>query len=252
MKKSIWLTGLLIFFMLLPAMYSFKYAESNSADPIFGAWRIDAGDHERVLVFAGNHYTYTEYDKNRKEFISSRGGVWQVQNNQLTAKSEFDTQQKEEVGQSRSFPYTVNANTLTLDINGDQISFQRIDEGTGPLAGTWRITGRMQDGKLSPTNSTGPRKTLKYLSGTRFQWAAINPDTKEFFGTGGGTYTFTNGKYIENIEFFSRDSSRVGMSLSFDGKVDNGEWHHSGKSSKGEPIHEVWSMSPPPPPTQQE
>jgi hypothetical protein len=60
-------------------------------------------------------------------------------------------------------------------------------------------------------------------------------------GTGGGTYTFANGKYTEHIEFFSRDSSRVGAALTFDGKLENGDWHHSGLSSKGDPIYEVWS-----------
>lgn len=79
------------------------------------------------------------------------------------------------------------------------------------------------------------------MSGTRFQWAAINPETKEFFGTGGGTYTFVNGKYTENIEFFSRDNSRVGASLSFKGEVKDGQWHHSGNSSTGNPIYEIWS-----------
>ncbi len=97
-----------------------------------------------------------------------------------------------------------------------------------------------RDGKMNEMKP-GPRKTLKILSGTRFQWAAINTDTKEFFGTGGGTYTFKDGKYTENIEFFSRDNSRVGASLSFDGKVDGKRWHHSGKSSKGDPIAEVWT-----------
>ena len=52
--------------------------------------------------------------------------------------------------------------------------------------------------------------------------------------------TFENGKYTEHIEFFSRDSSRVGASLGFDGKIENGAWHHSGLSSRGEPIYEIW------------
>ena len=84
------------------------------------------------------------------------------------------------------------------------------------------------------------RKTVKILSSTRFQWVAINTETKEFFGTGGGTYTFTNGKYTENIEFFSRDSSRVGASLNFNGSVTKKVWTHKGLSSRGEPIHEEW------------
>src|SRR3546814_4443688 len=83
------------------------------------------------------------------------------------------------------------------------------------------------------------RRTLKILTGTRFQWAAINVETGEFSGTGGGTYTFKNGKYTENIEFFSRDNSRVGMSLSFEGDLQGDDWHHQGKSSKGDPIYEI-------------
>jgi hypothetical protein len=98
----------------------------------------------------------------------------------------------------------------------------------------------MRDGSIQPIQKS-PRKTLKILSSTRFQWMAINTETKEFFGTGGGTYTFKDGKYTENIEFFSRDSSRVGASLSFDGSVNNNVWTHKGLSSRGEAIHEEWS-----------
>ena len=99
----------------------------------------------------------------------------------------------------------------------------------------------MHDEKISPIHVNGTRKTLKLLTGSRFQWFAIDPGTKGFFGTGGGNYSFINGQYTENIEFFSRDSSRVGASLSFNGKVVDGNWHHSGKSSKGDDIYEVWS-----------
>ena len=60
-------------------------------------------------------------------------------------------------------------------------------------------------------------------------------------GTGGGTYTTRDGKYTEIIEFFSRDNSRVGASLTFDFALENGAWRHKGKSSKGEPIDEVWT-----------
>ncbi|MGB4902866.1 MAG: hypothetical protein WBP00_18965, partial [Saprospiraceae bacterium] len=58
---------------------------------------------------------------------------------------------------------------------------------------------------------------------------------------GGGTYTSADGKYTETIEFFSRDKSRVGSSLSFDAKVDGGTWDHSGKSSTGNPVLEIWT-----------
>jgi hypothetical protein len=82
---------------------------------------------------------------------------------------------------------------------------------------------------------------MKILSGSRFQWIAYNVDTKEFFGTGGGTYTTIDGKYTETIEFFSRDNSRVGSTLTFDFSIEEGRWRHKGLSSKGEPIDEYWS-----------
>ena len=50
-----------------------------------------------------------------------------------------------------------------------------------------------------------------------------------------------DGKYVENIEFFSKDGSRVGAVLPFDYQIVEGEWHHSGLSSKGDPIYEIWT-----------
>ena len=61
-------------------------------------------------------------------------------------------------------------------------------------------------------------------------------------GTGGGTYTTTNGVYSENIEFFSRDDSKVGLSLKFNYKLINNEWHHNGFSSEGDVINETWTL----------
>ena len=82
---------------------------------------------------------------------------------------------------------------------------------------------------------------MKILSGTRFQWIAYNIETKEFKGTGGGRYTTENGRYTEQIEFFSKDDARVGAELGFDYELKEGEWHHSGLNSKGKPMYEIWS-----------
>jgi hypothetical protein len=140
-----------------------------------------------------------------------------------------------------TYPFTIKGDVLTIDANGTELTFKQVDNGSAPLTGVWHITGRMQEGKMEAIHRTGTRKTLKILSGTRFQWAAIDPGVKGFFGTGGGVYEFKEGKYTEHIEFFSRDSSRVGASLGFDGKLEKGDWHHSGLSSRGDKIYEVWS-----------
>ena len=130
-----------------------------------------------------------------------------------------------------------------LKIVDNNIQFNRIDSGApGKLQGAWLMSGRVMDGKTQLRDTSGPRKTMKILSGTRFQWIAYNTQTKQFMGTGGGTYTTIDGEYTENIEFFSKDDSKVGLSLKFNFELKDGKWHHSGSSSKGDPIHEIWSV----------
>lgn len=211
------------------------------ADQLKGAWMHQSSNEEQLLLFVDGYNTHTVYSKAGKKFIESRGGTYTINGNKLNIAYEFDTRDKEQTGQSLGYDFSVKNDELTIDANGKKLVYKRIDDGSAPLTGVWHITGRMQEGKVVPIHRTGTRKTLKILSGTHFQWAAIDPGTKQFSGTGGGTYEFANGKYTEHIEFFSRDSSRVGASLSFDGKLEKGEWHHSGLSSKGEKIYEIWS-----------
>lgn len=205
-----------------------------------GAWQLQQGALEEVLVFEDGYFSHSIFDKANKKFIGTYGGVYKINGKELQVKIEFDSQDKDNIGTDKKFSHAVANDKLTTDINGTNKEWKKLDNGTDNLAGVWRITGRRVDGKLNEMRR-GDRKTLKLLSSTRFQWMAINPATKEFFGTGGGTYTFVDGKYTEHIEFFSRDSTRVGASLSFDGKVKDGTWNHSGKSSKGDPIDEVWT-----------
>lgn len=213
---------------------------SQLAEELKGSWKHQEAGHEEVIVFIDGYTTHTIYDKTGRKFFETRGGTYTTEAGKLNVQFEFDTKDKEQTGQTRSYDFTIANGELIITTPVGKITYKKIDDGAAPLAGLWAITGRMQDGKIEPIHRTGTRKTIKILSGTRFQWAAIDPGTKMFAGTGGGTYEFKNGKYSEHIEFFSRDSSRVGASLSFDGKLENGDWHHSGLSSKGDKIYEIW------------
>ena len=218
----------------------FRKPVLSTAASIAGAWQYKQGTIEQVLVFQDGYFSHSIFDKTNKKFTSTYGGIYKTNGKTLTLLIEFDSRSGEEVGKEIRFSHTVTDQQLLTDITGTQQPWARIDEGRDKLAGVWRITGRMVDGKVNQMQR-GDRKTLKLMSGTRFQWMAINPATKEFFGTGGGTYTFIDGKYTEHIEFFSRDSSRVGATLVFEGSVKDGVWNHSGKSSKGEPLNELWT-----------
>ncbi|HYO21654.1 MAG TPA: hypothetical protein VER36_04555 [Flavisolibacter sp.] len=235
----------LILFLIMPVMLlagmSFILIKKNNTDSLTGAWQKNDNNGMQVLLIADGYLAHTTYDKEGKKFIQTRGGTYTFANNQLTVQYEFDTKNKEQVGQPATYQIRLSGSKLTANINGKDETWERTDDGQSGLSGLWKITARKQGDSLQPIHQAGTRKTVKILTATRFQWAAIDPGTKSFMGTGGGSYTFKDGKYTENIEFFSRDSSRVGSSLSFNGKLENGDWHHSGLSSRGDPIYEVWS-----------
>ena len=220
---------------LLPSPFPFALSPQ-------GAWQATSGDVVMTMIIQDDYLSAARYDLKNRKFLGTHGGRITSYLGGVKGITEFDAENKDAVGKEFSMDMEIKGERMACMFNGRKMDFVRLDDGSLNLAGNWRISARAgQDGQLTPIHATGPRKTIKILSSTRFQWAAINTETGEFFGTGGGSYSFVNGKYTENIEFFSRDSSRVGMSLTFDGKLQGKDWHHSGNSSKGDPIHEVWS-----------
>jgi len=219
---------------------------SLHAQSVIGAWErhhtSESGEKLRsVVIFSEGHQVLTTYHAKTGKFIHSNGGSWKLEGDVMTEKVEFHTDNPKRVGTAVSFKVVVT--DTTLEIAGSEIQLKKIDHGTpGALQGAWLMSGRIRDGKTQTRDTTRPRKTMKILSGTRFQWIAFNTETKQFLGTGGGTYTTVDGVYTENIEFFSRDDSRTGASLEFKYSLEDGAWHHSGLSSKGNPIYEIWSI----------
>ena len=213
---------------------------------IAGAWQlVEPSGATVMLTFADAYLMQTTYEPNR--FVGSRGGKCQQTADQLRLTVEFDTQDSSRVGQTETYGLTLRNGKLVLnDPAGTSRTFSRVDDPSAqtPLAGLWRITGRANDAGQITTMARGARKTLKLLTGSRFQWAAINPQTKQFSGTGGGRYVLKDGKYTETIDFFSRDNSRVGRSLTFDASINGTEWRHTGQSSTGGQVDEIWSREP--------
>jgi hypothetical protein len=251
--KSLLLVGLLT---LISVSCSKQKSEKNEAktDPadkinyyeaLQGAWttkdRNLEGEEITVSTIVMDGYiAETVYNVELKKFSHTFGGSWTVENNTFKILREFSSRDSSSVGTTSEVNFYLRGDTITFD--GDNRVWTRVDKGQeGSLSGAWLITGRERGGEMT-RREPGPRKTMKILSDTRFQWIAYNTESKQFFGTGGGTYTAKDKEYTENIEFFSRDSSRVGASLSFEFEIENGEWHHKGLSSKGDPIHEVWTL----------
>ena len=231
--------AVLFLVVLTVSFTAFKSNHFPFPDALNGAWHLKEGTNEQVISFVDGYFVHSVYDKANRKFDYSWGGPYEFNNNNIKVQVQFHTKDKGPIGTNVEIPLKLSGSKLEVMMLDRRMNYSQIDNGMGGLAGAWWISGRKQGDQISerPLN---PRRTLKILTGSRFQWAAINVDTKEFFGTGGGAYTFKDGKYTENIEFFSRDSTRVGASLSFDGKVEAGAWHHSGLSSRGDPIYEIW------------
>lgn len=218
--------------------------ETSAAYDYTGAWETTFEDEngrkiKAISILMDGFIAETWVDASNNNFIRAHGGSWSIDKNKFTMLFEFNSSDSTTVGA------TIHE---IFERKGDKIQFEndtkiwtRIDEGKkGDLAGAWLFAGRKKDGEIT-RRKPSQRKTMKILSKTRFQWVAFHTGTGKFSGTGGGTYTAKKGKYVENIDFFSRDNSRVGASLSFDFEVKDGEWHHSGLSSKGNPIYEIWA-----------
>jgi len=239
------------YFMVLIFSLSFGHDRVGKVNlnALEGAWEmeIEGGQSQNmrtVMTLQAPYVFISMFNVETKEFYGSQGGMVELLGNTVKYRVEFHTTDANEIGKEYEIIADLKRNkmTTTVEIDGIKESavYKRIDDGNSDLAGSWRITDRMRDGEMQAMR-LGSRKTIKMITGTRFQWVAFDPESKRFSGTGGGTVTIENGKYTEHIEFFSRNADRVGASLTFDYVVDGDKWTHSGFSSSGNPIKEIWT-----------
>ena len=218
---------------------------SANAKNIIGSWeRIhssnDGKELKSIVIFTESHQSISIIENKTGKLIHSNGGTWSLDGNTMTEVVEFDTDNPERVGSSVVFDIELNNNYLKI-VGSDRKFFRNDDGGPGELNGAWLMSSRIRNGIMQKRETNRPRKTMKILSGTRFQWIAYDTSKKTFIATGGGTYTTKNGVYTESIEFFSRDISRIGMKLEFEYSLKDGNWNHKGFSSRGKAINEIWT-----------
>jgi hypothetical protein len=234
----------LITFALL---FCFGWVQAQSIE---GAWKMthqngeEVTDVEYIKIYQDDYFAFGAKKVTDNAFVGAGGGPFELDGNTYTETLDFFTLDPFQVGTVNKYKldWVDGKIVISSEINGRMLVeiWERVSDAKDDLTGNWVITGRKRDDEIR-RSTPGARRTIKILSGGRFQWVAFNSETKEFSGSGGGTYTAENGKYTENITFFSRDNSRVGASLGFDYEVIDGEWHHSGLSSTGNPIYEIWT-----------
>ncbi len=223
-----------ILFLLILNTTSLSNGIENSS------WYRDINGVNEVRIYSDKFFVVSKYDTKNKTFISTKGGMYSWDNGYYEIL-EFNSSDSSSVGD------TVYYSNVKINIKNDSgkmvidgVKFNKYPHDDN-LSGAWLMSGIERRGEMRMRDVTRPRKTLKMLAGGRFQWIAYDTSKKGFYGTGGGIFTAVDGKYIENIEFFSRDSKTVGKSLEFDYEIKEGNWHHKGFSSKGDPKYEIWT-----------
>ena len=210
---------------ILNILYSCSQLD-NTASSVF---EIDKTDEtiERLIIDS-EYLVATEFNKTSGAFVKTYGGYYEIVGDSYQVSLEFNSDFEKD---------SIQSIELTKDNN-----WRNISKPKSMLQGKWVMSGRYNNGEFRTRDTNLPRKTMKVLIDGFFQWIAFNTETFRFSGSGGGEYEAVDGKYIEKIQYFSRDDSRVGADLDFNYEVKEGNWHHSGLSSKGNPINEVWTL----------
>lgn len=237
----------LVIGVLLVHSWCISYAQ------LAGAWKLveengqPLASMEVIKIYEQDYFMFARHTTDG-QFLSAGGGHYTISETNYTETPDFDTLDSAKVRNTTSFEVKYQDNQLIIETVDGEVTLKQIwelvDDTKTLLTGVWHFGARLDenDKETDKRRGSGPRQTIKILSGTYFQWAAFNTATKQFTGTGGGIYSLSKGKYTETLHFFSRDNARVGKELSFSCvlKNKNTDWFHKGKSSAGGEVNEVW------------
>lgn len=227
----------LVFILLILPLISLGQQAS-----IKGAWGLENSFGQTVLLVTDQVFSLTQYDFIDKKFISAEGGTWRSEGKDIWLAYDWSSKDTSKVGKEIKVSISISSDRLNLGLVDQPLT--KLDQGKpGALQGEWIISGNYTNDVVSKRSSPFfPRRTMKILTGNHFQWIAFNVKTKEFFGTGGGTYTTTaEGKYAESIQFFTKAVTSIGKRVEFDYSFQDGDWRHKGQKSTGGPLDECWT-----------
>ncbi|MGB2404575.1 MAG: hypothetical protein ACPIA1_04480 [Flavobacteriaceae bacterium] len=188
--------------------------------------KVDSKILSHRILMDEQYFIETVFDSANGAFVLTRGG--------------FYTQHKKTVSVSFEFNSNIEADQLKTKLYRPDASWKKISKTDQLLEEKWLMAGRVKPEGEQRRDLNRSRKTMKLLLDGYFQWIAFDTSSFRFMGSGGGTYTAKKGTYVETLDYFSRDNSKVGKVLPFTFTRKNNDWYHQGLNSKGNPMHEIW------------
>ena len=198
------------------------------------------------LIIKDSYFILTIFNSAPASFNYTVGGILTTEGKNFIVNLEFNSAIARDSLKilKGSFQLKGNRCKVIFD-NGKKLDLEKVIKEDQNFEGAFLMAGRVTDQGESRRRIDVPRITMKMLLDGHFQWIAFNKETFEYSGTGGGKYIADKtGAYIEQIEFFSRNSGRVGAKLPFTYNIKGNDWFHQGNSSNGEPMHEIWTIKP--------
>ncbi|GDX45545.1 hypothetical protein LBMAG24_08720 [Bacteroidota bacterium] len=195
------------------------------------------------LMIKDSYLILTTFNYAPASFNNTVGGILATEGKNFTVNLEFNSAMAKDSLKTLKGTFQLKGNRcMVVFDNGKKLDLEKVTMEDQNFEGAFLMAGRVTDQGESRRRIDVPRITMKMLLDGHFQWIAFNKETFEFSGTGGGKYIADNtGAYIEQIEFFSRNSARVGAKLPFKYNIKGNDWFHQGNSSSGEPMHEIWT-----------
>ena len=183
------------------------------------------GEQNHRIFMDDSYLIETVYQQKDGAFAFTRGGFYQKSEKGIEVAFEFNSNYAQDSLKSLSY--------------ADQ-DWRKVSKTDQALDGKWLMAGRVKPKGEQRRDLNRSRKTMKLLLDGYFQWTAFDTASMRFMGAGGGTYTAQDGNYVETLEYFSRDNSKVGKVLPFEFSLKENDWYHKGLNSKGQPMHEIW------------
>ena len=183
------------------------------------------GEQNHRIFMDDSYLIETVYQQKDGAFAFTRGGFYQKSEKGIEVTFEFNSNYAQDSLKSLSY--------------ADQ-DWRKVSKTDQALDGKWLMAGRVKPKGEQRRDLNRSRKTMKLLLDGYFQWTAFDTASMRFMGAGGGTYTAQDGNYVETLEYFSRDNSKVGKVLPFEFSLKENDWYHKGLNSKGQPMHEIW------------
>jgi hypothetical protein len=238
--------------LLFPLTIMFLSTALMAQNTLQGSWKLVSvngknieKEEATVKIYDKAFFAFGAYHPETNEFLYAGCGTYSFEAKNYSENLQIYTRNEEALGKEQPYDLKLQGNRMTLkaEMHGKSVEeiWEKADANSSALTGLWRISGRLVDDEMR-NMPLGDRKTLKILSGNHYQWIAFNSATGVLSGTGGGMYSVKDGKYIEHIRFMSRNNELAakGLDLHFDFEVKEGNWHHVGFSTVGNPINEVW------------